>query len=87
MRLPLSIALASSLLLAALGASAADPSTTAAAPAAKPAAASAAPAAKPAAPAAIHCRDAKGKFIACPTKPAATKHCRDAKGKFIACAK
>jgi hypothetical protein len=28
------------------------------------------------------CRDAKGKFIKCPTKPT---HCKDAKGKFAKC--
>ena len=31
------------------------------------------------------CRDAKGKFMKCPPKPAASKGCRDAKGKFIKC--
>jgi hypothetical protein len=32
------------------------------------------------------CRDAKGKFIKCPTKAAAkTTRCRDAKGKFAKC--
>ena len=32
------------------------------------------------------CRDAKGKFIKCPTTGAAPKkQCRDAKGKFIKC--
>jgi hypothetical protein len=53
-------------------ASAAAPATTAAAPAAKPGA----------------CRDAKGKFVACPkTKVASTgQRCRDAKGKFVKCA-
>lgn len=30
------------------------------------------------------CRDAKGKFIACP-KPAAAAKCRDAKGHFAKC--
>lgn len=33
------------------------------------------------------CRDAKGKFIKCPSKPAKPKVCRDAKGKFIKCKK
>jgi hypothetical protein len=32
------------------------------------------------------CRDAKGKFIKCPTKaPAKPTRCRDAKGKFAKC--
>lgn len=33
------------------------------------------------------CKDAKGKFTKCPTKPAAAKpkQCRDKKGKFIKC--
>ena len=32
------------------------------------------------------CRDAKGKFIKCPTKkPVAPTRCRDAKGKFAKC--
>ena len=33
------------------------------------------------------CRDAKGKFIKCPTKaaPAKSTRCRDAKGKFVKC--
>ena len=32
------------------------------------------------------CRDAKGKFIKCPTKaPAKPKQCRDAKGHFKKC--
>ena len=32
------------------------------------------------------CRDAHGKFIKCPPKPAPkAKQCRDAKGKFIKC--
>ena len=36
--------------------------------------------------AAAPCRDAKGKFIKCPTKkPAAPARCRDAKGKFAKC--
>jgi hypothetical protein len=38
--------------------------------------------------AATPCRDAHGKFIKCPPKPAAKaklKQCRDAKGKFIKC--
>ena len=30
------------------------------------------------------CKDAKGKFVKCPTAKPAT--CRDAKGKFIKCA-
>ena len=36
------------------------------------------------------CKDAKGKFIKCPTKPAAPikkAPCRDAKGKFTKCHK
>ena len=33
------------------------------------------------------CKDAKGKFVKCPTKPAAkSAQCRDSKGKFIKCA-
>lgn len=34
-----------------------------------------------------HCRDAHGKFIKCPPKPAPTKpvRCKDAKGKFAKC--
>jgi hypothetical protein len=38
--------------------------------------------------AATPCRDAHGKFIKCPPKPAAKakpKQCRGAKGKFIKC--
>ena len=42
--------------------------------------------------AAIPCKDAKGKFIKCPPKPASAPKpaakaapCRDAKGKFIKC--
>jgi hypothetical protein len=34
------------------------------------------------------CRDAHGKFMKCPPKPAAKakpKQCRDSKGKFIKC--
>lgn len=32
------------------------------------------------------CRDAKGKFIKCPTKaPAKATRCKDAKGKFAKC--
>jgi hypothetical protein len=36
------------------------------------------------------CRDAKGKFVKCPTKAAPAKatkstRCRDAKGKFVKC--
>ncbi|HEX5237229.1 MAG TPA: hypothetical protein VFW39_02035 [Sphingomicrobium sp.] len=34
---------------------------------------------------AAHCKDAKGKFIKCPPKPAKPKTCRDAKGHFIKC--
>lgn len=40
--------------------------------------------------AASPCRDAHGKFVKCPPKPAAKakpKQCRDAKGKFIKCKK
>ncbi len=42
--------------------------------------------------AATQCRDAHGKFIKCPPKPAAKakpkpKQCRDSKGKFIKCTK
>jgi hypothetical protein len=40
--------------------------------------------------AASPCRDAHGKFIKCPPKPAAKAkpaQCRDAKGKFIKCKK
>jgi hypothetical protein len=34
------------------------------------------------------CKDAKGKFMKCPTaKPAKPKQCRDAKGHFIKCKK
>lgn len=53
-------------------------------PAAKPSTATTA--AKPAVAkkAAVRCRDAKGKFITCPSKPKSTT-CRDAKGKFIKC--
>lgn len=35
--------------------------------------------------AAAPCRDAKGKFIKCPPKPAKPTKCRDAKGKFAKC--
>ena len=36
--------------------------------------------------AAAPCRDAKGKFVKCPTKaPAKPVRCRDAKGKFAKC--
>jgi hypothetical protein len=38
--------------------------------------------------AAAPCKDAKGKFMKCPTKAAPKakpKQCRDAKGKFIKC--
>lgn len=35
--------------------------------------------------AAAPCRDAKGKFIKCPPKPAKPVQCRDAKGKFTKC--
>jgi hypothetical protein len=33
------------------------------------------------------CRDAHGKFVACPTKaaPAKPTRCKDAKGKFVKC--
>lgn len=31
------------------------------------------------------CRDAKGKFIKCPPKPAPPTRCRDTKGKFVKC--
>jgi hypothetical protein len=31
------------------------------------------------------CRDSKGKFVKCPTKPAKPKVCRDAKGHFAKC--
>ncbi len=34
--------------------------------------------------AAAQCRNAKGKFIKCETKPAGTR-CKDAKGKFAKC--
>lgn len=41
--------------------------------------------------AAAPCKDAKGKFMKCPTKtpakPAKPKQCRDAKGRFIKCTK
>jgi hypothetical protein len=35
--------------------------------------------------AAAPCREAKGKFIKCPPKPAKPVKCRDAKGKFAKC--
>jgi len=31
------------------------------------------------------CRNTAGKFVACPTTPAAASTCRDANGKFIKC--
>jgi hypothetical protein len=31
------------------------------------------------------CKDAKGKFVKCPTKPATPKTCRNAKGHFAKC--
>ncbi len=31
------------------------------------------------------CKDAKGKFMKCPAKPAKPKTCRNSKGKFIKC--
>lgn len=31
------------------------------------------------------CRDAKGKFVKCPSAKAKPTHCRDAKGKFAKC--
>jgi hypothetical protein len=31
------------------------------------------------------CKDAKGKFVKCPTKPAKPKVCRNAKGHFAKC--
>lgn len=37
--------------------------------------------------AAAPCKDAKGKFMKCPAKPAKPKTCRDAKGHFIKCKK
>jgi len=33
------------------------------------------------------CKDAKGKFVKCPAKPAAPKVCRNAKGHFVKCPK
>jgi len=46
-------------------------------------------AAVPASVEAAPCKDAKGKFIKCPPKPAAAAPkkgpCRDAKGKFMKC--
>jgi len=35
--------------------------------------------------AATQCRDAKGKFVKCSSKPAAPKKCRDAKGHYAKC--
>lgn len=35
--------------------------------------------------AAAPCRDAKGKFIKCPTAVSAPAKCKDAKGKFAKC--
>jgi hypothetical protein len=35
--------------------------------------------------AAAPCRDAKGKFVKCPSKPAKPVRCKDAKGKFARC--
>jgi len=33
-----------------------------------------------------NCRDAHGKFVACPKKaPAKSTRCKDAKGKFVKC--
>ena len=31
------------------------------------------------------CKDAKGKFVKCPTKPAKPKTCRNTKGHFAKC--
>lgn len=31
------------------------------------------------------CRDSKGKFVKCPTKPAKPKVCRDSKGHYAKC--
>jgi hypothetical protein len=31
------------------------------------------------------CRDAKGKFVACPASAAPKPQCKDAKGKFVKC--
>lgn len=43
-------------------------------------------AALPATASAAPCRDAKGKFIKCPAKPAApAKKCKNAKGQFAKC--
>jgi hypothetical protein len=33
------------------------------------------------------CKDAKGKFMKCPAKPAKPKVCRDAKGHYMKCKK
>lgn len=33
------------------------------------------------------CKDAKGKFMKCPAKPAKPKVCRNAKGHFTKCPK
>jgi hypothetical protein len=35
--------------------------------------------------AAAPCKDAKGKFMKCPTAPAKAVRCKDAKGKFAKC--
>ena len=35
--------------------------------------------------AAAPCKDAKGKFVKCPAKPAKPKVCRDAKGHYTKC--
>lgn len=31
------------------------------------------------------CKDAHGKFVKCPPKPAAPVRCKDARGKFVKC--
>ena len=31
------------------------------------------------------CKDAKGRFVKCPEKPAKPTRCKDAKGKFAKC--
>lgn len=31
------------------------------------------------------CRDAKGKFVKCPAKPAKPTRCKDSKGRFAKC--
>jgi len=91
---PLAVLLASALMFATFNSQAA----TAPAAAAKPAATAPASKTVSAAPgtasvkpakATTRCRDAKGKFAACPkTVAAKTKpvQCRDSKGKFVACA-